>query len=51
MGRVKLKVKEIHLTEKDSQRKLRAKRHKKRIENEKVKNKLEGMQIDSGAPG
>ena len=51
MGRVKLKVKEIHSTQKNDNRKLKVKRHKKRLENEKISKKMDGIQIDSSAYG
>ena len=50
MGRVKLKVKEIHLTEKHDARKLKEKRHRKRLEDEKLSKKVDANQIDSSAP-
>ena len=50
MGRVKLKVKEIHLTDKHDARKIKEKRHKKRLENEKLNKKVDANQIDSSAP-
>ena len=50
MGRVKLKVKEIYLTEKHDARKVKEKRHKKRLEDEKLNKKVDANQIDSSAP-